>query len=60
MLTIRHTCLTTLKVDFNSVWAYNLYIDLNKGIGMTAITNLIIVLMPVIIMGLAIIVKDGF
>jgi hypothetical protein len=27
---------------------------------MTAITNLIIVLMPVIIMGLAIIVKDGF
>jgi len=27
MLTIRFTCSTTLKVDFNSVWAYNLYID---------------------------------
>ena len=33
---------------------------LNGWTKMTAITNLIIVLMPVIIMGLAIIVKDGF
>ena len=27
---------------------------------MTAITNLIIVLMPILVMGLAIVVKDGF